>query len=106
MHLLPFVAAFSIVCFVWSYGIQKRRWWAWQMGWGFGMLVAPAIVYLLLMSFLNASTWQQMLVNLLLPAGATCVWIFWARWWNAKRSEFFPEERREEKDVDTDEREE
>ena len=94
MELFPFVAAFATFCFVWSYGIQNRRWWAWHLGWGFGVLVATAIVYVTIVAFLYTQTWPQLAVNLLYPTGATCVWIFWARWWARHRSEFYPEERR------------
>lgn len=88
MTLFPFVAVFAATCFLWSYGIQKRRWWAWYAGWVFGGCVAIAICYLAWIGLAFAASPAQRLVNVMLPGGAMCGWIFWARWWARNRGEF------------------
>ena len=90
MKLFPFVAAFATYCFVWSYGIQKRRWWAWYLGWVFGAMAAVVIVYLAIIGLCFTVSGSQTLINALVPGGAACVWVFWARWWYVNRSEFLP----------------
>jgi hypothetical protein len=88
MSYLPYVVAISTFCFVWSYGIQKRRRWAWYMGWVFAAVVAAAIIGMAIGFVLYTATRQELLGRSLAPVGASCVWIFWARWWAAQRGEF------------------
>lgn len=102
MKLFPFVAAFATYCFVWSYGIQKRRWWAWYLGWVFGAMAAVVIVFLAIIGLCFTPPGTQRLINAFVPVGAACVWIFWARWWAAHRGEFYPQDKREKRTDDND----
>jgi hypothetical protein len=90
MQLFPFVAVFALYCFVWAYGIQSRKRWAWLGGWIFGFFAAGAVCTLAAAQILNAHGQAEVIVGLVFLVGGLCVWLFWAVWWSTHRKMFSP----------------
>lgn len=88
MQLFPFVAGVALICFVWAYGIQARKRWAWYGGWIFGFFAAGAVCSLAMSQFLNARSPLEVIVGAVFTIGGLCVWTFWAVWWATHRKMF------------------
>ena len=88
MQLFPFVAIFALVCFVWSYGIQTRKRWAWCCGWVFGFFAAGAVCSLGMPLLSNTQSTLEVVFGCIFVIGGLCVWTFWAIWWATHRRMF------------------
>ncbi|HWA27355.1 MAG TPA: hypothetical protein VG734_17000 [Lacunisphaera sp.] len=82
------VAAIAIVCFAGAYGIQKRKRWAWYLGWVFMFFSAGAVGMPLSFAIFTADSWISILGACVGLVGAICLWTGWAIWWSRRQKDF------------------
>ncbi len=84
----PYIIAFSLVCGILAYGLNRRPVWMWYLGWVFFYLFAGYFSIFFFEAIYEAKTHTEVVFSGVYLLGGLVMWLPSAMWWIKVRPRF------------------